>query len=91
MITLKESTHLLDVSLHALHLQPLYGLRGTILAGTLASPHVWDTGDGIGAWTGTAEGMKQHASQHHGYYSIHRLTFGVTIVILKVMDAVWPA
>ncbi|AJM93098.1 hypothetical protein [Nitrosopumilus piranensis] len=30
-----------------------------ILTGTLASPHVWDTGDGIGAWTGTAEGMEE--------------------------------
>ncbi|MEK0348866.1 MAG: ammonium transporter, partial [Nitrosopumilus sp.] len=29
------------------------GLTGAILTGTLASPHVWDTGDGIGAWTGT--------------------------------------
>jgi hypothetical protein len=36
------------------------GLTGAILTGTLASPHVWDTGDGIGAWTGTAEGMEQH-------------------------------
>ena len=36
-------------------------LTGAILTGTLASPHVWDTGDGIGAWTGTAEGMEQQA------------------------------
>jgi hypothetical protein len=28
------------------------GLTGAILTGTLASPHIWDTGDGIGAWTG---------------------------------------
>ncbi len=37
------------------------GLTGAILTGTLASPHIWDTGDGIGAWTGTPEGMETQA------------------------------
>jgi len=37
------------------------GFTGAVLTGTLASPHIWDTGDGIGAWTGTPEGMEQQA------------------------------
>jgi Amt family ammonium transporter len=66
------------------------GLTGAILTGTLASPHVWDTGDGIGAWTGTAEGMEQQAISIIGAAISIGYAFGVTIVILKVMDAVWP-
>ena len=67
------------------------GLTGAILTGTLASPHVWDTGDGIGAWTGTAEGMEQQAISIIGAAISIGYAFGVTIVILKVMDAVWRA
>ncbi|KFM18823.1 N-acetylglucosamine-6-phosphate deacetylase protein [Marine Group I thaumarchaeote SCGC AAA799-P11] len=66
------------------------GLTGAILTGTLASPHVWDTGDGIGAWTGTAEGMEQQAISIIGAAVSIAYAFGITIVILKVMDAVWP-
>jgi len=66
------------------------GLTGTILTGTLASPHVWDTGDGIGAWTGTPEGMEQQAINIIGAAIIVGYAFGVTLIILKVMDAVWP-
>ncbi len=66
------------------------GLTGTILAGTLASPQVWDTGDGIGAWTGTAEGMEQQSIQIIGAAITVGYTLAVTIGILKVMDLVWP-
>ena len=66
------------------------GLTGTILAGTLASPHIWDTGDGIGAWTGTAEGMEQQSIQIIGAAITVGYTLAVTIGILKVMDLVWP-
>jgi Amt family ammonium transporter len=66
------------------------GLTGAILTGTLASPHIWDTGDGIGAWTGTPEGYEQQAINIVGAIMTLAYAFGVTIVILKVMDAVWP-
>ena len=66
------------------------GLTGAILTGTLASPHIWDTGDGIGAWTGTPEGYEQQAISIIGAAISVGYAFGVTIVILKVMDAVWP-
>ena len=66
------------------------GLTGAILTGTLASPHIWDTGDGIGAWTGTPEGYEQQAISIIGAAISIGYAFGVTIVILKVMDAVWP-
>jgi len=66
------------------------GLTGAILTGTLASPHIWDTGDGIGAWTGTPEGYEQQAISIIAAAMSIGYAFGVTIVILKVMDAVWP-
>ncbi len=66
------------------------GLTGAILTGTLASPHIWDTGDGIGAWTGTAEGMEQQAISIIGAAISIAYAFAVTVVILKIMDAVWP-
>ena len=66
------------------------GLTGAILTGTLASPHIWDTGDGIGAWTGTPEGMETQAISIIAAVISIGYAFGVTIVILKVMDAVWP-
>jgi len=66
------------------------GLTGAILTGTLASPHVWDTGDGIGAWTGTPEGMEQQAISIIGAAISVGYSFGVTLIILKVMDAIWP-
>ncbi|MCY4252845.1 MAG: ammonium transporter, partial [Thaumarchaeota archaeon] len=66
------------------------GLTGAILTGTLASPHIWDTGDGIGAWTGTPEGMEQQAISIIGAAISIAYAFGVTLLILKVMDAVWP-
>lgn len=66
------------------------GLTGAILTGTLASPHIWDTGDGIGAWTGTAEGMEQQAINIIAAAISIGYAFGVSIVILKIMDAVWP-
>lgn len=66
------------------------GLSGAILTGTLASPHIWDTGVGIGAWTGTPEGMEQQAINIIGAAISVGYAFGVSIVILKVMDAVWP-
>ncbi len=66
------------------------GLTGAILTGTLASPHIWDTGVGIGAWTGTAEGMEQQAINIIAAAISIGYAFGVSIVILKIMDAVWP-
>jgi Amt family ammonium transporter len=66
------------------------GFTGAILTGTLASPHIWDTGDGIGAWTGTPEGYEQQAINIIAALMSVGYAFGVTIVILKVMDAVWP-
>lgn len=66
------------------------GFTGAILTGTLASPHIWDTGDGIGAWTGTPEGYEQQAINVIGALISVGYAFGLTIVILKVMDAVWP-
>jgi Amt family ammonium transporter len=66
------------------------GLTGAILTGTLASPHIWDTGVGIGAWTGTAEGMEQQAINIMGAAISLGYAFGVSIAILKIMDTVWP-
>jgi ammonium transporter, Amt family len=66
------------------------GFTGAVLTGTLASPHIWDTGLGIGAWTGTPEGYEQQAINIMGALMSVGYSFGVTIVILKVMDAVWP-
>ena len=50
----------------------------------------WDTGDGIGAWTGTAEGMEQQAISIIDAAMSIAYAFVVTIDILKIMDAVWP-
>ena len=66
------------------------GVTGAVLTGTLASPHIWDTGDGIGAWTGTPEGYEQQAINIAGALLSVAYAFGITIVILKIMDAVWP-
>jgi Amt family ammonium transporter len=66
------------------------GFTGAVLTGTLASPHIADTGVGIGAWTGTAEGMEQQAINIIGACISVAYAFGVTIVILKIMDTVWP-
>ena len=66
------------------------GLTGAILTGTLASPHVWDTGVGIGAWTGTPEGFEQQAINIIGAVMSMSYTFAATLVILKIMDAIWP-
>jgi len=66
------------------------GTTGAILTGTLASPHIWDTGDGIGAWTGTPEGYEQQAINIIAAAMSIGYAFGVTLVILKIMDAVWP-
>jgi Amt family ammonium transporter len=51
---------------------------------------VWDTGDGIGAWTGTPEGMEQQAINIAAACMSVAYTFSVTIVILKIMDVIWP-
>ncbi|MCY3975966.1 MAG: ammonium transporter [Thaumarchaeota archaeon] len=66
------------------------GVTGTILAGTLASPHIWNTGDGIGAWTGTPEGLEQQGISIIAAAISIGYTFGLTMIILKIMDAVWP-
>ena len=66
------------------------GYAGAVLTGTLASPHVWDTGVGIGAWTGTPEGYEQQAINIIGASMSAAYTFGMTLIILKIMDAIWP-
>mgnify|MGYP001159855733 FL=1 len=67
------------------------GFTGAVLTGTLASPHIWDTGgDGTGAWTGTPEGYEQQAINIAAACMSVAYTFAITIVILKIMDAVWP-
>ena len=63
------------------------GFTGAILTGTLASPHIFG---GWGAWTGTAAGYEQQAINTLGALISVGYAFGVTIVILKIMDAVWP-
>jgi Amt family ammonium transporter len=64
------------------------GYVGAILTGTLASPHVNSVG--IGAWTGTPEGYEQQAINVIGASMSVGYTFGMTIIILKIMDAIWP-
>ena len=86
-----KNTRKWDDALDVWGVHGMGGLTGAILTGTLASPHVWDTGgDGTGAWTGTAEGMEQQAISIIAAFISVAYAFGVTIVILKVMDAVWP-
>jgi Amt family ammonium transporter len=64
------------------------GFTGAILTGTLASPHINSVG--IGAWTGTPEGYEQQAINIIGASMSIGYSFIVTIVILKIMDVVWP-
>lgn len=64
------------------------GFSGAILTGTLASPHINSVG--VGAWTGTPEGYEQQALNIIGACISVGYAFGITVVILKVMDAVWP-
>ncbi|WP_316507179.1 ammonium transporter [Nitrosopumilus sp.] len=66
------------------------GLTGAFLAGTLASPHIWDTGDGIGAWTGTPEGMEQQAINILAAAIVAGYAFGVTALLLGTMSKLWP-
>ena len=66
------------------------GLTGAFLAGTLASPHIWDTGDGIGAWTGTPEGMEQQAINILAAVIVAGYAFGVTFSLLGLMSKLWP-
>lgn len=49
---------------------------------TLASPHVLDTGDGIGAWTGTAEKMEQQAIHIIGAVISAAYALGVAALLL---------
>jgi Amt family ammonium transporter len=79
-----------DDALDAWGVHGIGGLAGAILTGTLASPHIWDTGVGIGAWTGTPEGYEQQGINLIGAASTIAYSFGMTIVILKIMDAIWP-
>jgi Amt family ammonium transporter len=64
------------------------GFTGAVLTGTLASPHINSVG--IGAWTGTPEGYEQQAINVIGACISVGYSFGMTIVILKIMDAIWP-
>ncbi len=66
------------------------GLTGAFLAGTLASPHIWDTGDGIGAWTGTPEGIEQQAINILAAVIVACYAFGVTASLLGIMSKLWP-
>ena len=85
-----KNTRKWDDALDVWGVHGMGGLTGAILTGTLASPHIWDTGAGIGAWTGTPEGYEQQAINIVGAIMTLSYAFGVTIVILKIMDAVWP-
>ena len=62
------------------------GLTGAILTGTLASPHIWDTGDGIGAWTGTPEGYEQQAISIVAAGMSIAYAFGISIIIFKIIS-----
>ena len=62
------------------------GLTGAILTGTLASPHIWDTGDGWGAWTGHSW-LRTTSNQYYWYLSLDTLL--VSIRNPQIMD-VWP-
>jgi Amt family ammonium transporter len=64
------------------------GFTGAVLTGTLASPEINSVG--IGAWTGTPEGYEQQAINIIGACMSVAYSFGMTIVILKIMDVVWP-
>ncbi len=48
----------------------------------LASPHVWYAGDGIGAWTGTPEGMEQLAISVIGAVISEGYSLGVAVLLL---------
>ncbi|MGQ0638742.1 MAG: ammonium transporter [Nitrososphaerota archaeon] len=76
-----------DDALDAWAVHGIGGFAGAVLTGTLASPHIFG---GIGAWTGTPEGMEQQAINVIGAISTTAYAFTVTIVILKIMDAIWP-
>ncbi|MEK0367975.1 MAG: ammonium transporter, partial [Nitrosopumilus sp.] len=44
----------------------------------------------IGLWTGTPEGMEQQAISIIGAAISVGYSFGVSIIIFKIMDAIWP-
>ena len=46
------------------------------------SPHVWDSGDGIGSWTGTAEGIEESGFENIWNNSIRFEYFAVTVPAL---------
>lgn len=46
------------------------------------SPHVWDSGDGIGSWTGTAEGIEESGFENIWNNSIGFGYFAVTVPVL---------
>lgn len=46
------------------------------------SPHVWDSGDGIGSWTGTAEGIEESGFENIWNNSIGFEYFAVTVPVL---------
>ena len=75
----------------ALDVWAVHGIGGTvgaILTGSLASPEINSVG--IGAWTGTPEGYEQQAINIIGATMSMSYTFAVTIIMVKIMDAVWP-
>lgn len=54
---------------------------------SVQSPHIWDTGDGIGSWTGTAEGIEKR-----GFENIFNNGIGfahLAVTVPSLATAVW--
>jgi len=85
-----KNSRKLDDALDVWGVHGIGGLTGAILVGTFASPHIWDTGDGIGAWTGTPEGLEQQAINIIAAVIVAGYAFGVTISLLGIMSKLWP-
>ena len=45
----------------------------------VSSSHIWDTGDGIGSWTGTAEGIEVPTFEDQ---IIHNMPFVTSMIVL---------
>ncbi|ABK77159.1 ammonia permease [Cenarchaeum symbiosum A] len=84
-----KNAHKWDDALDVWGVHGMGGITGSVLVGTLASPDNWDTG-GIGAWTGTPEGFEQQGINIMAAGIVAGYSFGMTVVILKIMDKVWP-
>ena len=57
----------------------------TTLVLAAQSPHVWDTGDGIGAWSGTVEGVEEPGSVD----ILSNTGLGYLMVVIPSLAATW--